>query len=68
MSNSLFGQSDIPALQPDVFCGGSGNLVIVQEWPSLEGERFSRIVIPLSKAELLAGAIMAVARGCCADG
>lgn len=51
-------------MTPEVFRGGTGDLVILQELPSLEGgERFIRIRIPMVEAEALADAIRAVARG-----
>ncbi|UFX41709.1 hypothetical protein HAP47_0020575 [Bradyrhizobium sp. 41S5] len=50
---------------PEVFRGGTGDLVIVQEIPNLEhGERYLRIRIPMAEAEALADAIRSVARGC----
>jgi hypothetical protein len=48
----------------DVFRGGgTGNLVLCQEWPSMNrGERYVRIMVPMNEARELAEAILAVAR------
>ena len=47
----------------DVFEGGTGNLVLCQEWPSMrQGERYTRIMIPMDEARALAESILAVAR------
>lgn len=47
----------------DVFEGGTGNLVLCQEWPSMSlGERYTRIMVPMDEARELAEAILAVAR------
>jgi hypothetical protein len=46
-----------------VFKGGNGDLVLCQEWPSLErGERFARVMFDMKDAEKLAQQILAVAR------
>ena len=47
----------------DAYEGGTGNLVLSQEWPSLRGETYSRIMLPMAEAEALAFAILAIARG-----
>ena len=53
--------SDLMAV--DVFVGGTGNLVLCQEWPSLaRGERYARVMVPMSEARELAEAILAVLR------
>jgi hypothetical protein len=44
----------------DVFEGGAGNLVLCQEWPSLHGELYLRILLPMAEARQLAEAILAV--------
>lgn len=50
-------------MQVDVFRGGTGNLVLSQEWPSMSrGERYVRIMVPMNEARALAEAILAVAR------
>lgn len=56
--------SEFAELMPvDVFIGGTGNVVLCQEWPSLaKGERYTRIMIPISEARDLAEAILAVVR------
>ena len=45
-----------------VFEGGNGDLVLCQEWPSLSGERFVRVMLDMKDAEKLAMNIMSVAR------
>ncbi len=56
--------SDFSSLMAvDVFRGGTGNLVLCQEVPSISrGERYVRIMIPMDEARELAEAILAVAR------
>lgn len=56
--------SEFSAFMPvDVFKGGgAGNLVICQEWPSTKGERYVRIMVPMSEARELAESILAVVR------
>lgn len=50
------------ALMPEVFEGGLGDLVVCQEWPAIDGEHYSRVVVPMDRALELAAAIAAVAR------
>lgn len=45
-----------------VFEGGTGNLVLCQEWPSPQGDAYSRVVIEMKDAEYLATRILGVAR------
>jgi hypothetical protein len=47
----------------EVYEGACGHLVILQEWPSIEGEEYVRIILPMSDAENLAHSILSVARG-----
>jgi hypothetical protein len=56
--------SEFSDLMPvNVFKGGTGNLVICQEWPSMtRGERCVRVMVPMSEARELAEAILAVVR------
>lgn len=43
----------------DVYRGaGTGMLVLCQEWPSIDGETYMRIAIPLRDAESLACQIL----------
>jgi hypothetical protein len=51
------------ALMPEVFRGALGDLVLCQEWPTLDGERYVRLIIPMDRALDLASAIAAAARG-----
>ena len=44
---------------------GTRNLLLCQEWPSLEGERFMWIMIPMVEALQFAAAILAVVREPC---
>lgn len=53
--------STYPVLFPEVFEGGNGDLVIVQEWPDLKGETFVRVMLPMAEARRLAAAILVVA-------
>jgi hypothetical protein len=43
---------------PEVFEGGTGDLVIFQEWPNLEEEGCVRVIIPMHRALDLATAII----------
>lgn len=55
--------SEFSHLMPvDVFKGGTGNLVICQEWPATKGERYVRVMVPMGEARELAEAILAVVR------
>ncbi len=51
-------------MPPGVFKGGTGDLVIVQEYTSLAGESYLRIRIPMADAARLAQDILAVAARC----
>jgi hypothetical protein len=56
-SAKIFHVSEYSDFMPvDVFEGGTGNLVLRQEWPSHDGERFLRIMIPMQQARRLAAA------------
>lgn len=46
----------------EVFEGGNGHLVVMQEFPHHEGERYVRIITDMSNAEQLCAEILAVAR------
>jgi hypothetical protein len=49
-------------MEVEAFQGaGSNNLVLCQEWPDIEGERYVRIVIPMRDALELACKIITVA-------
>jgi hypothetical protein len=50
-------------MPPDVFKGGTGDLVICQEWSTETNERYLRIKVPMADAVALAEGILAVARG-----
>jgi hypothetical protein len=53
---SKFGFDVMPV---DVFRGaGSDMLVLCQEWPSIDGEEYVRIVIPMREAEDIARRIL----------
>lgn len=46
-----------------VYVGGNGDLVLSQEWPSLNrGDRFVRVMVDMKDAEKLAMNILSVAR------
>jgi hypothetical protein len=46
----------------EVFEGGNGHLVIMQEYPHQSGERYVRIMTDMSNAEALCAEIMEVAK------
>jgi len=48
-------------MPPQCFEGGSGDLVICQEYPRQEGEFYARVRIPMSGAVRLAEEILAIA-------
>jgi hypothetical protein len=50
------------AMPPSVFKGGNGDLVICQEWPHIDGEHYTRVIVPMRDALKLAHAIIDVAR------
>jgi hypothetical protein len=50
-------------MKPDVYEGGTGKLVICQEWPSLKGDTYTYVMLPMAEAEALANAILDMARG-----
>jgi len=54
--------SSTHVLPVDVFEGAGGDLIILQEWPSLKGETFVRVFINMDEAEQLCAQIMAVAK------
>ena len=43
---------------PDVFEGGTGDLVICQEWPGTDEEKYVRVIIPMHRALDLAVSII----------
>lgn len=49
-------------LMPEVFLGAAGDLVILQEWPALQGDEFIRVYVPMDRVLDLAAAIIEVAR------
>lgn len=54
--------NDAKFMPVDAFEGGNGDLVLCQEWPSIESERYLRVMVPMKDAEKLAMQILAVAR------
>lgn len=46
------------SLMPEVFEGNGGDLIIRQEWPDAEGERYALVIIPMHRALELATAII----------
>jgi hypothetical protein len=54
--------STFEVMPVEVFEGGCGHLVIMQEWPSLtDGESYLRVMLDMRDAEVLCKKIMAVA-------
>jgi hypothetical protein len=54
--------SDTCCLPVEVFEGAGGDLVILQEFPGIQGETFVRVFISMDDAERLCADIMRVAR------
>lgn len=48
-------------LYPDVFEGAGGDLIICQEWPSLKGDEYVRVMIPMRDARRFAAEVLAIA-------
>lgn len=53
--------SEFPLMGVEIFEGGNGHLVIVQEWPDLKGESYLRVMMNMDEAESICARIMAVA-------
>ena len=54
--------SNIEVMPVDVYEGGNGDLVLTQEWPDMDGESYTRIMIPMEEAFALAQRILATAK------
>lgn len=55
--------TDRKFMEVAVYVGGNGDLVLSQEWPSLNrGDRFLRVMVDMKDAEKLAMNILSVAR------
>lgn len=55
--------SETKFMPVSVFEGGNGDLVLCQEWPSVDqGERFMGVMLNMKDADRLATEILAVAR------
>lgn len=55
--------ADRKFMEVAVYVGGNGDLVLSQEWPSLNrGDRFVRVIVDMKDAEKLAMNILSVAR------
>ena len=52
--------SDVYCLPPEVFEGAGGDLIIMQEVPGIDGERFVRVFIDMEDAERVCAEIMRV--------
>lgn len=59
---------DTKFMPVDIFEGGNGDLVLCQEWPSIDRERYLRVMVPMGDAEKLAMQILAVARASRGEG
>lgn len=59
--SSVFPFGEFMEVMPvDVFEGGGGHIVLCQEWPSVEGERYLRIMLSTADAERVAKEISAI--------
>lgn len=54
--------NDAKFMPVNAFEGGNGDLVLCQEWPSMDRERYARVMLDMKDAEKLAMQILAVAR------